>query len=531
VAPAVVASPAAVPKPAAAGGTPKPGGVLRRGLIGDLDTWDDLTTTRGQTVHLTQHIYSSLVRGNNDDELKLEGDVAQDWAVSPDGLKVTFNLRPNVKFHDGSPLTAEDVKFSFDRIRTPPKGMPSPRAGRLSIIEGIQATGPTTVVFNLKGPSADFVYLLTDPFYHIVSKQFTEPLDAAGEGLKNKWLGSGPFILEKAVQGEIYVLKRNPNYHHVGRPYLDEIQGFPIPQITNRIGALETGRLDHEFDLREPAIIRRLETMPQFTVQRRRFVTSEQCLFFNLTKAPFSDLRFRQAVSLAIDRAEYYRTMEQSILFREAGYGLMPSGSEWNLPKEEFAKYPGMDTFPGLGGNADANRTKARALLQELGIGPGSKFGIISPGDQTSARVPPVAIADQLKKVGIELEVEYLDPSVYAEREKKMEFELNFHAMGLAGTFPDAILGEAWTSTGPRNYSGWKNPAIDELFTKQSVEQEKAKRKELVYQMTRLHLENLYSIYLQQGDSVTVQTASLKGWSPFGATNENMSFDQAYFDK
>jgi peptide/nickel transport system substrate-binding protein len=254
-------------------------------------------------------------------------------------------------------------------------------------------------------------------------------------------------------------------------------------------------------------------------------------LFFNMKKTPFSDLRFRRAVSLAIDRAEFYRALAPNLSHLQAGYGLMPAATKWNLSKEEFGRYPGMDTFPGLGGNAEANRLRARSLLKELGVADGTKVKIMARADLASFTAPAIIITEHLKKIGLSAEVDMAESGTFYQRESNLDFDMVFHSMGLAGLFPDAILGEAWTSVGARNYAQWKNLEIDELFERQSGEPDEAKRRAIIFQMARLHLDNMYWLFMNQSLQYRAHTEKVKGWLPHSGVDDNYHFDAMWLDQ
>ena len=159
---------------------------------------------------------------------------------------MTFQLHGGVVFHDGTPLTAEDVIYSLDRIRKPPRGIVSPRKGLLGNIASIEAGGPLTVVIRLTEPQPDFLFMVSNPYNVIVPKKVCEPLDAQGQGMKRHIVGTGPFRLTQAIDGQIYELSRFDGYFGE-KAYLDKIQFFPIKGEVERGAALQGKRIDAEF--------------------------------------------------------------------------------------------------------------------------------------------------------------------------------------------------------------------------------------------------------------------------------------------
>ncbi|MDO8596928.1 MAG: ABC transporter substrate-binding protein, partial [Sulfuricaulis sp.] len=223
--------------------TPKRGGTLRISSGGDPPDFDLHQTATYLTQHFGAPCYSTLMRADPNDYNRLLPDLAEKADVSADGKSVTFQLREGVVFHNGMPLTAEDVAYSLERIRKPPKGIVSPRKGLFGNVEAIEERGARTVVVKLVQPQADFLFLVSNPFNVIMPKKVAEPLDAKGQGMKRQIVGTGPFRLTQAVNGQIYELTRFDKYFGAA-PFLDKIQFFPIKGEIERSVALQGKRVD-----------------------------------------------------------------------------------------------------------------------------------------------------------------------------------------------------------------------------------------------------------------------------------------------
>src|SRR6478609_5713659 len=172
---------------------PKRGGTLRVSNGGDPPDFDVHQTVTYLTQFIGSPCYSTLLRIDSSDYNRLMPDLAEKWQVATDNKTVTFQLRRGVVFHNGMPMTAEDVIYSLDRIRKPPSGIISPRKGQLGNIAGMEAPDPYTVVIHLSQPQADFPFLVSNPFNVIYCKKVAEPLDAQGQGMKRQIVGTGPF--------------------------------------------------------------------------------------------------------------------------------------------------------------------------------------------------------------------------------------------------------------------------------------------------------------------------------------------------
>ncbi|MBI3452767.1 MAG: hypothetical protein HY057_08075 [Rhodospirillales bacterium] len=287
----------------------------------------------------------------------IKPDVAQSWIVSPDHLSYTFKLRPGVKFHDGTTLTSEDVKATFDRIRNPPENVVSVRKAQFEDIAEIQAPDPLTVVFKLSAPNSSMLITLASPWNCLYS--------AAKIKQDPRWpeknvLGTGPFRFAEHVAGSHWVGKRFEDYFEPGKPYLN---GFRIQFMRGAamVNALQGGQIMAEFRGLSPAERDRLKS-----AMGDRIVIAESpwlCkldVFFNNKKPPYDDVRVRRALSLAVDRWTGAEAMSRTAFVRAVGAALRP-GYDLAISDKE------LERFPGFGRDIAAARAEARRLLKEAG--------------------------------------------------------------------------------------------------------------------------------------------------------------------
>ena len=172
---------------------PRNGGTLLLSSGGDPPTLDMHQTPTYLTQFIGAPCFSTLLRSSATDIDTLVPDLAQSHEVSADGMTVTFHLQQAAEFHNGMPVTADDVVFSLDRIRTPPKGIVSPRIGLLGSMKSAEANDAHSVVVHLYEPEPDFLFQAANPYIVIVPRKVVEPLDASGQGMKRTIVGSGPF--------------------------------------------------------------------------------------------------------------------------------------------------------------------------------------------------------------------------------------------------------------------------------------------------------------------------------------------------
>jgi len=518
---------AQVARPARAQG-PRRGGTLRISNGGDPPDFDVQQTATYLTQFLGAPCYSTLLRADVEDPTRLVPDLAEKWDVSPDGRTVTLQIRSGVLFHNGDTLTAEDVKYNLDRIRMPPKGIVSPRKGQMANIEGVETRGAQTVVIHLKQGQADFLFLVANPFNVIYSKKVAAPLDEAGQGMKRQIVGTGPFRLERATDGQLYELVRNDKYFGPA-PYLEKIQFFPIGGETERAVALQGRRVDACYFFANESVLQSLQKVPGITALRRAnpiFIN----LIPNVTRKPFDDPRVREGLSLAIDRDAFIKTVGPLSGSFFHSMGLMPPKSPYSLSAAEVKQFGGYDTLPGLGGNVAANRQRAVSLLEQAGVPKGFKVVIPTRGDVPAFRDAAINVASQLKAVGLDATVDVRDAGGFYALENKGDFQVVVHSVAIAGAQPDQILGEGYTSFGGRNYGGWKDEALDTLYRHQSGERDERKRAESIRQFQLAFMKTYFHINLAWVGYGAAFSSTVKGWVPMTELYANMQMEKVWLD-
>jgi ABC-type transport system substrate-binding protein len=239
--------------------------------------------------------YNQLVRF--DPDMTLQPELAESWQISPDGLTWTFKLRQGVKFHDGQEFTSADVKFSFDRL------LEKSAAGKsdFNAVDKIEPAGKYAVKFVTKEPFAALVAALGGFWGFIVSEAGVKK-----HGDLNKAaLGTGPFILDDWKVEQQMVFKRNPNYWKKGLPHVDELILRVIPDEANIVAALRTGQVHHAFieDNKNYNLLKDEKSLTGYRSSRLGY----DYLNMSANRGPLGDVRVRQAISWAVDRAQVMR--------------------------------------------------------------------------------------------------------------------------------------------------------------------------------------------------------------------------------
>src|SRR5580704_15552336 len=233
----------------AAGETPKRGGTLTYMIPADAPpSLDGHRETTFATVHGAAPFYSVLVEVNPDNPSSTTDFVCDPCTEMPkptdDGKTYTFKIRPGVKFHDGSPLTAADVAATWEELVHPPEGIVSARESHYIMVDKVEAPDPATVVFRLKFATNAFLPALAAPFNCIYQKAI---LDKNPRWYEKNVMGSGPFKFAGYEIGQSIKGVRNPDYYHPGEPYLDGFTAIYAPKQAVRIDAIRADRAAGEF--------------------------------------------------------------------------------------------------------------------------------------------------------------------------------------------------------------------------------------------------------------------------------------------
>ena len=298
------------------------GGTLVFGInSGDPPTYDCHQSALFPIIHLLTPHYSNLLKIDTPNYPKLIGDLAESWTVADDAKTYTFKLHAGVKFHDGSPFSAEDIKASYDRIRNPPQGVVSVRQGLVADIDTIETPDPLTVIFRLKRPNRALIYAFANPFNCVYSaaKLKENPLFPV-----RNVLGTGPFRFVEHVAGSHWSGERFKDYFKPGLPYLDGFRGA-FTQGAALINALQGGQIMADFRSVTTADRERLAKAlgDKIVVQESPWLNA-LLITFNTTKKPFDDARVRRALSLAVDRWKAAEVLPRSSIMRYVGGYLRP---------------------------------------------------------------------------------------------------------------------------------------------------------------------------------------------------------------
>lgn len=487
------ATPSPTPKPAAE--KPRYGGVLNIFARTSLKHYDIHQNSEGEGIHPFQHAYNNMVQYDSQEPARVIGDLAQSWEVSPDGTVFTFRLNKGVKWHDGKPFTSADAKFSLDRMYNPPKGIIVPKVGELmGAIKNVEAPDADTVKVTLKYPSASFIPSLAVSSCAIFPKHVIEEMG----DMKRTLMGTGPFKFKRDIPDNSFELAKNKEYFKEGRPYLDGITYYIIKDPATRFAAFRTKRILLTyvvFGFMPSQMEQVKRELPEVTVAQIEG-GSFYGYYFLTSKTPWNDVRIRRAISLALDRQEAVRILEENL---GSVAGPMPPGP-WALPENEVLK------LPGYRQPKDQDRAEAKRLLGEAGYGGGLRFTLLYRAG-TMYQNAAEFFKDQVAKVGVEVTIKAIESTTLYDMLQRRDFDAA--QMKLAWTLydPDDIILQYYRSKTPRNYGDFSDPEVDKLIDEQARTMDQAKRKEVVTRLQWLILEKLPFVQMHWVNAIL-------GWWP-----------------
>ncbi|PYO03409.1 MAG: ABC transporter substrate-binding protein [Candidatus Rokuibacteriota bacterium] len=458
--------------------TPRPGGVLLAVIGADPPSLDPHQESTFATLQLVAPLYSTLVQTDPYAYPKIIGDAASEWKISADALTYTFKIRPGIRFHDGSPLTAVDVKATYDKLIFPPAGTRSVRKSTYSVVASIDAPDPSTVVFKLKHPSASLLGNFASPWNVIYPKKY---LDKDPNYFMKNVVGSGPFKFKSYTPGATFEGERNPDYFVKDRPYLNGYKFFISTETSVRAAAIRSGRAYIEFrDLPNADVEAIKKQLGDKVVVQQTPMTGQVGIAINNTVKPFTDVRVRKALTLGLDRYTGGR-----VLFGITGLRLRPS-TEFAMAEADLQE------LPGFGKDPAKNRAEAKRLLAEAGFPNGFKVVLKNRNIRLPYQDFAVFAIQEWRKIGIEAEHRPLETAAwFSDGRDTGNFELIVAPTVEASDDPDVFL-ERYTTGDANNWGRFSDPAIDDLFSRQSRALDPAERKRTILQLQKRVLENAY---------------------------------------
>ncbi len=446
-------------------------------------------------------LFASLVV--QDDKFQFRPYLAERWTISPDARTYTFQLVKNATFHDGKPVTSEDVKFSIETVKANhPFGVAMHRA-----LESVETPSPHTVVFRLSHPYPSFMSSLVPLLMPVLPKHVYSTEDIKKHPANVTPVGSGPFKFVEWQRGRYLILERYDKFFMPGKPYLDRIILEFISDPAARMAALETGSVHlTPYNYAGLGNLKRLEALPHIALTTRGYeaIGALTWIEINLRRKELADLRVRQALAHALDKDLILKDL--SFGYGKVANGPLVSASPFYNPKVRRYEY---------------SLDKANKLLDDAGFrrgGDGVRFKLVLDYIPGSADLLAIAeyMREQYRKVGVDLQLRSSpDFPTWAGRMANWEFDLS---LDVVFNYPDPVIGVERTYISSNikklvwtNVMGYTNAKVDDLFAKAQREQDFEKRKALYHQVQDVLSAELPLIWLLEVGYTTVWNKEFDG--------------------
>ncbi len=455
----------------------------------DIRNADPAYANSSVELFIVYAMFDALVRyppGKEGNLQAIEPDLAEKWDVSADGKTFTFYLRKGIKFHgDYGELTAEDVKFTFDRLAK--EG--APWAKDYKNVESIGIIDPYTVKFQLK--TVDPFFLSKVANFHggfIVSKKAREKL---GDQFKSEPVGTGPLMVGEYRPKDRYILVRNDHYWR-GKPVLEKMIAPFMPDIASRTLAMRKGEIHLSLGKNDSKWVE-VAQKSGLIVDVNFQLGAASWLHLNMTRKPFDDIRVRKALAYAINREEYAQFFGATVT--KPLYSPVPPGAFGALKKDDI---PADLQY-------NYNPEKAKQLLAEAGYPNGLKVKMFI-SEKGSYTKPMTVIQEQLRRVGINVAFETVDHPTYHSKIRKDENPLiwyNATRTPIAGVYMFQFFHSS-SSVGKKtaitNFSHYDK--IDQYVDKAGVEMDAETQKKLYADAQLQFLKDLPAIPVAQQNYV-----------------------------
>jgi peptide/nickel transport system substrate-binding protein len=459
------------------------GGILR---IGHFDSPASMSMLEESTLAVNRPmmgVFNNLVIFKQDEPQNTPDailpELATGWTWSEDGTELTFPLHKGVKWHDGKPFTAADVKCTIELLqgKAKEKLRINPRKAWFDNVSEVTTNGDYEVTFHVKRPQPSLLSMLATGWTPIY------PCHISPAQMRQHPIGTGPFKFVEFKPNQSIAVTRNSDYWRPGRPYLDGIEYRIIKDVSTRLLSFISGNEDAYFGVTMPQLKDVKTQVPQ-AICDMTIPNVARNLLVNRDVPPFDNADLRRAMSLTIDRQAFVDIIAEG---QGAIGGVMqpPPEGIWGMPPYAMRNLPGYDP------DVASSRAKARKIMEKLGYGPNNRLKVsVVTRNLAPYRDPAVVLIDQLKQIYIDAELNPLDTTQWYPALTRKDYKLAMNITETAVDDPDVAFYENYYTGSSRNYTGYSNAEVDKLIDRQSSEANTEKRKKLVWEIERKLIED-----------------------------------------
>ena len=406
-------------------------------------------------------------------------ELATGWQWNEDGTELTFALRQGVKWHDGKPFTAADVKCTMDLLQG--KGTEklriNPRKPWFDNVVAVTNSGDFEVTFRLKRPQPSLLSMLATgwtPMY---------PCHVPPAQMRQHPIGTGPFKFVEFKPNQSITMVRNPDYWKPGKPYLDRIEYPIIPDVSTRLLSFLAGNEDVYIGVTMTQLKDVKRQLPQ-AICDPYISNVARSMLINRDVPPFDNAQMRRAIALTIDRQAFVDIIADG---QGAIGGVMqpPPEGIWGMAPYAMRNLTGYNT------DIAASRAEARKIMETLGYGPNNRLKVtLATRNIAPYRDPAVILISQLKEIYIDADLNPIDTAQWYPTLTRKDFKIAMNVTETATDDPDVAFYENFACGSQRNYTAYCNPEVDKLIDRQSAETNIEKRKKIVWEIEKKLIED-----------------------------------------
>jgi peptide/nickel transport system substrate-binding protein len=513
---------AALILPATAADTPKRGGILTFMIPADAPpSFDAHRETSFATVHSAAPFYSVLIQVDPNDPASTTNFVCDLCTEIPqptdDGKTYVFTIRQGVKFHDGTPLTADDVAASWRKIIDPPEGLSSARKSHFLMVDSVEAPSPTRVVFRLKFATGAFLPALAEPFAWIYKKTI---LDRDPRWYEMNVMGSGPFKLVGYETGQSITGVRNPDYYHARQPYLEGFTAIYAPKQAVRVTAILADRAAGEFRGLPPSLGEQLQReLGDNVVLQSSDWNCGNVVTPNHKRKPFDDVRVRRALALAVDQWRGAPALAKIANVRTVGGIVFPGSPLAATPAE-------LEGLAGYWPDIEKSRAEARRLLKQAGA-EGLAFELLNRNIDQPYKFVATWLIDEWSKIGLRVTQRVLPtgPAHAGLRSGTFDVALDTNCNSVVNPLLD-VQKFLPQSVFTENYGNYDDQPAIELYQEMLHEVDAPKQRALMREFERHVLDTeAHGMVMTYWHRIVPLRSYVKGWkiSPSHFVNQDLA--------